>query len=137
MNTIILVSHGSLADGMKEAVNMIAGNLANYQSIGLKDGMGIEAFAKDIELLLKSTEDEHFLVVTDLKGGSPHTKTLEVIQSLNLFERTTVISGMNLALVLALSFVDLSSNEAIEHAILESRANISTLECFEDNDELL
>ena len=73
MRKIILASHGELAEGMKQSVEMIAGKQENLYAISMADGMGPQdVFMKAKECLDRDKESE-FVIITDLPGGSVNT----------------------------------------------------------------
>ncbi len=68
MRKIILASHGELAEGMKQSVEMIAGKQENLYAISMADGMGPQdVFMKAKECLDRDKESE-FVIITDLPG---------------------------------------------------------------------
>ncbi|MBC6349459.1 MULTISPECIES: PTS sugar transporter subunit IIA [Lactobacillus] len=96
---IYLLSHGKLASGMKNTIELLAGdqpNLVAFDSY-LPNGPDLTVFLQKL-----AQEKEQFIVVTDLLGGSVNRLALEKLVSNNIY----LISGMNTALVLSLVLLD-------------------------------
>ena len=103
MKYVFLVSHGELAHGMHTALTMFAGeNRDDILSVGLKNGMGADAFAEEVKKCLSVTgSDDEILLFADLVGGSPLTTAANVVAEMGLLDRTVMCGGMNLPLVLS------------------------------------
>lgn len=92
---IYLLSHGRLASGMKNTIELLAGQQSNLIAFDsyLENGPDL------IEFLQKLAKGHApFIVVTDLLGGSVNRLALEKLASKDVY----LISGMNVALVLSL-----------------------------------
>lgn len=102
MKYIVLVSHGMFAPGLHNALGMLAGeNREDILSTSLKSGMGATEFAENVRSMLSVIkEEDEILLFADLVGGSPLTVTANVLAEEGLIQRTTMIGGMNLPLVL-------------------------------------
>lgn len=95
---LILASHGNLAEGMLNSVQLLAGPQKNISAITLKPGNSIEAFAQKLSNEIKNqiNKEKHVLVLTDMFGGSPTNSALIALQNLDF----KCITGMNLPMVL-------------------------------------
>ncbi|HIW59385.1 MAG TPA: PTS fructose transporter subunit IIA [Candidatus Anaerobutyricum avicola] len=102
MKYVFLVSHGELAHGMHTALEMFSGeNREDILSVGLKNGMGADAFANQVrETLSVVKPEDEILLFADLVGGSPLTNAANVVAEMGLLEKTVMCGGMNLPLVL-------------------------------------
>lgn len=139
MNTILLVSHGTMAEGMKKAAEMIVGNKVAIETLCLYADKDISTFAVEMQEILEKykAQSESFVVLADLRGGSPYTKTLELLDTNDMLEGTTVIPGMNLPLLISLCFVhDFTDSVAIENAIHEAKENMQVFELVEEEEDL-
>ncbi len=103
MKYVFLVSHGEFAPGLHKAVNMLAGEeRGDILSTSLKNGMGADEFAENVRKALKSVgEEDELILFADIVGGSPLATAANVIAEAGLLERTKMIGGMNLPLVLS------------------------------------
>jgi len=97
---IILVSHGKLAKGMKDTVEMIAGRQDNLEAYeAYKNGTSDDSFIGDIKHSLDKDSNESAVIITDVLGGSVNN---EMTQLLKDHHNLTVLTGMNLPLVITL-----------------------------------
>ena len=108
MRYLILVSHGTFAPGLHNALGMMAGSdREDIRSTSLLDGMDVDTFRVNFAELVKdiTTEDE-IILTADIIGGSPLTTALDVLTEKGLLGKTLAIGGMNLPLVLTAAFAD-------------------------------
>ena len=103
MRYVLLVSHGEFAPGLHKAIEMLAGsNREDVLSTSLKNGMGADEFADIVRAVLKDiTEEDEIALFADIVGGSPLTTAANVIAEKGLLDRTVMVGGMNLPLVLS------------------------------------
>lgn len=103
MRYVLLVSHGEFAPGLHKAIEMLAGsNREDVLSASLKNGMGADEFADNVRAVLKDiTEEDEIALFADIVGGSPLTTAANVIAEKGLLDRTVMVGGMNLPLVLS------------------------------------
>jgi len=137
MKKILLVSHGTMAEGVCKAAKMIVGNNAYLDYQCLSEGMGIDFFRSCVsKKLMELQTAEQLIVIADLQGGSPFTTTLDVLSEQGLLEKTFVIVGMNLILVLELLLAegDLSEEE-IKSYIESARNGLQLFEMRPNDDE--
>ena len=115
MRYVILVSHGMFANGMHDAVKMLSGNESDeIRSIGLLRDMGADEFAVEFRKILPEIgPDDDLILFADIVGGSPLSTAANVIAEEGLLDKTLMIGGMNLPLVLTgvLSKDDMSFDE--------------------------
>lgn len=96
---IILASHGELAKGMKNSLEMITGmTLDNIIVFTLKTGYTTDEFKNQIENEINNNADFEYVIITDLYGASVNTSMYELI----IYKNVKIFSGMNLNLVLSL-----------------------------------
>lgn len=95
---IILASHGELANGMLNSVQLLAGPQKNIATLMLKPGNSLEAFTKELSSKIqeKAQTFDHVLVLTDLFGGSPSNSAIIAMKDLSF----QCITGMNLPMIL-------------------------------------
>ena len=108
MRYLILVSHGTFAPGLHNALGMMAGSdREDIRSTSLLDGMDVDTFRANFTELVKDITAEDAIILTaDIIGGSPLTTALDVLTEKGLLARTLAIGGMNLPLVLTAAFAD-------------------------------
>lgn len=119
MEKIVLASHGSLATGMKSALKMIACDVDNIQAYDLDTYNNPEQIHNLLSEEIKNNEDNTYIIVTDLLGGSVHIHLLDLCQ----YDNVVIVSGMNLGLVLEI-YLTQSDNliDKIDHALSSSKS---------------
>lgn len=108
MIPIIVISHGNMAQGIKETVEMIVGKQEEVYFVSLRAD-NPEQFPCDIdEILGKYTSDKEILVLADLFGGSPFlTVAAKIMKD---YPGARQVSGINLPMILECFFSRLSMN---------------------------
>ena len=97
----VLVSHGLFAQGLGNALSMLAGERDDVIAVGLENGKSAEQFAQIFaDAISKITADDEIILLGDIIGGSPLTTAKNVITGKGFMKNTTVIGGMNLPLAL-------------------------------------
>ena len=118
MKYLVMVSHGKLADGLHNALEMLVGkDRTDIRSTGLEDGMGADIYGENLRKLLADVRPEDQVVLLgDLIGGSPLTTAIGVISDMGLLPSTVIIGGMNLPVALnaALSKDDTPLEEMVQ-----------------------
>ncbi|MCD7894651.1 MAG: PTS fructose transporter subunit IIA [Erysipelotrichaceae bacterium] len=116
----VLVSHGEFADGLKEALSMLAGQRKDVIACGLKNGKSADEFAIEFAQAIDViTEDDEIVLLGDLIGGSPLTTALNVINEKGFSDKTLIIGGMNLPLALTVVLMkDTFDNDTLLEQVL-------------------
>jgi PTS system mannose-specific IIA component len=93
---IVLVSHGPLAQGMKEAAEMIVGPQEYFLAIGMEPAADLDDLRGRIEnAVAQIGGSTNALVLADLMGGSPCNASAYLAAA-----NTQVICGVNLPMML-------------------------------------
>ena len=121
MKGILLVTHGSMAQGIYESCQMIVGEKENILTLSL-DEEGVEKFRYQLEEKLIQMESmyEDVIIVTDIPNATPYNECCRYILSHQ--SSVKLLSGMNLAMVIELAIyaeIDIKS-EDLCHQVLES-----------------
>ncbi|MBE6103632.1 MAG: PTS sugar transporter subunit IIA [Erysipelotrichaceae bacterium] len=97
MQSILLISHGEMANGVKNALTMFFGkDIPQLESLALKPELGAEEFGEQIRTKLKELEsDEGTVIFADLLGGTPFNQA-----ALLLNDKTDLIVGVNLPMLM-------------------------------------
>ncbi len=100
MKYVVMVSHGDFAPGLRSAVFMMTGPKDEVLCTNLRSDMSADQFQENFRELVKpiGAEDE-VILLCDILGGSPMTKSLEVLSERNLLERSLVLTGMNMPMI--------------------------------------
>ena len=138
MKYVILVSHGTFAQGLHNALGMLVGvKKDEILSTGLLDGMSMEIFEKNFISIVKDigTEDR-IILLSDIIGGSPMTAALNILNKKG-FSKISAFGGMNLAMGMAAVLEDDTDIEKLRKIIIddgrESTAEFN-FEVSEDED---
>lgn len=139
MKYVLLVSHGTLAPGLHNALGMLAGeDREDILSLGLENGTGADEFAGKLKLKLTGvTKEDEILLLADLVGGSPLTTAANVIAELDLIDRTVMIGGMNLPLALSAVLMkdSMELSELKEMLLPEAREELKEFTVVKENEE--
>ena len=90
MKYLVLVSHGTFAEGLKSVMLMLAGEQAKeIIAVGLEDGMSAEEFAEKFAGAISHIkEEDEIILLGDLIGGSPLTNAIEQISNKGMLDKT-------------------------------------------------
>ena len=139
MRYLILVSHGTFAPGLHNALGMMAGSdREDIRSTSLLDGMDVDTFrANFTELVGDITAEDEIILTADILGGSPLTTALDVLTEKGLLGKTLAIGGMNLPLVLTAAFADADTSlEELEQELTgEAKDQIKRFDLGGDEDD--
>ena len=100
---ILIVTHGELAAGFKDAAEVIFGEVKGITTIGLHSGESVEAFGEKIyEALTGYDENELVLIFADLLSASPYNQSVLSVNKLDpkRAENVRLIAGASLPMVL-------------------------------------
>lgn len=94
MVSIVLASHGDLADGIRQTGSMVFGDQPNVATVSLLPSMGPDDFRQKVEEAVASFEDqEQVLFLVDLWGGTPFNQISGLCES---HETWAIVTGLNL-----------------------------------------
>lgn len=139
MANIILFSHGQLATGLADSCKLIIGE-NHFKVLNILLDQNIQEIKNNLDVMIQSFDDNQpVIVVTDIPGGST---TQTAIQRISDNKLLYVVTGMNLGLVMSLSFLSLSQDDEdnknkIRDAIEESQKGTYLVnDVISCNDEL-
>ena len=97
---ILLVTHGTLAEGFKDAAQLIVGEQDNFSTIGLFSEDSVDDLPERIEEAVNNFEDiDGILILADLFGASPFNASARFINTYKAMP-ANVIAGINLGMLL-------------------------------------
>lgn len=139
MKYVVLVSHGKFAEGLADALAMLAGPKEEVIACGLQNGKSADEFAVDFEsATAKITAEDEIILLGDLIGGSPLTTAMNVIAEKGLTGQTVILGGMNLPLALTVVLMKdaLDKETFIEQVLNEAHGALKEfkLEVDEEDD---
>lgn len=116
MTQIILASHGNLAKGMKDTLNMIIGDVSMVEAFSSYRDEDV-SIREAVEAVVKEKYDEgDIFILTDILGGSVNTEMMSLIKK---YPKIHVISGMNLPVVISLATQTNKISEKLLQEIIE------------------
>ena len=133
MANIILASHGELAKGMLHSASMIIGDLTKVVEVFcLYPGQNPQDYADQLRLKIENSRDA-WIILADILGGSVHT----ALSQLTAFGDVTVLSGMNLNLVLSVLLGDHDdvSEKRMAHIMDEAKTGITCRKSIDKQEE--
>lgn len=110
---VVVITHGKLSDGLKDAAEVIFGTVNNIVAVNLNPGDDLEKLAIKIKTAIQMVhKDDGVIILVDLVYASPYNQAILVINELDesLQKRIYVIGGVNLPMLL----------ETINHQILKT-----------------
>ena len=136
MQYVILVSHGKFANGLNDALSMLAGNREDILSVGLENGKSVDEFtALFTEKVKDISNDDDVILLGDIIGGSPLTNATNVLVNKGI--KTVILGGMNLPLALTTVLMkDTVSLDEIANQVLEqARMAMQEFKIVEESEE--
>jgi N-acetylgalactosamine PTS system EIIA component len=120
---LILVSHGQFAEGVKTSLEMFAGDNTKYCfALCLHDGESAEEYGNKVEHFFqkkKFKNDDEFVVLADIIGGSPLTTFLGLFSQHKYFKNSVILGGMNFSMALtALVSLEIMAKDKIAETAL-------------------
>lgn len=95
---LILISHGKMADGIKESCELIMGPQEHVHSVCLLPEEGPEDFKKKFDDEVAKFDLNDVIVFCDLMGGTPCNVVSRLIMG---GEKIHLVAGMNLPMVIS------------------------------------
>lgn len=109
---ILLLSHGGLAEGLLDSAKLFFGEIEKIQALCLQEQDSVEDFDhRIIEALNALDAGNGVITLCDLYGGSPANRCVYVIRAGHPMR---VVTGMNLAMLIELLGMRLSTEKAEE-----------------------
>ncbi|CAD5901832.1 PTS sugar transporter subunit IIA [Carnobacterium maltaromaticum] len=134
MRKYLLATHGKLASGIKDSIEIITG-MGDYFEIieAYVDGSD---YTKQISNFVNATEaSKQTVIFTDLYGGSVNQRIVLEVQN-SQKENIFVITGMNLAIVISILLCkEELTVEKVQEIILESQVQLIEVNKLADEDE--
>ena len=97
MRYLLFVSHGTLAEGMTEALRMLVGDRDDVRRVAFKDGMPLPQFREEVARVIEPFQPgDEVIVMADLVAGSPLTTTMDVLAGKLDLSTVRAVGGMNL-----------------------------------------
>ena len=140
MKYLLIVSHGTMAPGVKSVLEMLLGKRDNVLAYSMEDGVSADDFVANLKKFIEPvTPDDEVVVLGDIIGGSPLTNTLNTLTEKGLLPHTIAFGGVNLPMAISalMAIEDGLDDDALRAQVLgESAAAIKEVElAIADEDE--
>ena len=140
MKYLLIVSHGTMAPGVKSVLEMLLGKRDNVLAYSMEDGVSADDFVANLKKVIEPvTPDDEVVVLGDIIGGSPLTNTLNTLTEKGLLPHTIAFGGVNLPMAISalMAIEDGLDDDALRAQVLgESAAAIQEVElAIADEDE--
>ncbi|MGY3725568.1 PTS system, mannose-specific IIA component [Granulicatella balaenopterae] len=110
---IVIVTHGSLSEGLKSAAEVIIGGTNNMVTESLFQGDDVQALGAKITKAIEQVDQgDGVIVFTDIASASPYNQSLLAVNQLDAEKQKqiAIIAGVNLPMLL----------EGINHQLLST-----------------
>ena len=131
MSHLVLISHGTFCEHLKQSTEMIMGPQETIHAVALLPEEGPEEFQTKLQAVLDGLEE--YVILCDLAGGTPSNVAAKMLMSGASFE---LYSGMNMPMVI--SFINGEMIGAKANLVADARegiAFINDLLTADDDDE--
>ena len=122
----LIVSHGALAGGFRNALELIAGSMDNVEVIQayMEENRSVEEELAG--LLPGAGETEEWVVFTDLLGGSITNQVMRVMAELPGRSHIHVVAGINLPVIIetVLGDPELPVRELLKETVSRAREQL-------------
>lgn len=130
MLKLFLASHGHMASGMKNSIEIFCGqnnHLTVFDAYVDERNVSeqLDAFYETV------TEEDQVILLSDLYGGSVNQQMYLYLSRPN----TMLVAGVNLALVLELTALDSITQEGLERLVEQSREALKVVKAENDTAE--
>lgn len=124
----ILTGHGRFSNGLKSAIDMVAGEQPAFEIVPF-EGSEAVTFGDDLKRAITDMRaqcEEGVIVFCDLLGGTPFNQSMLASQGMDKVE---VVAGANLPMLIELimtrSFSEAGAEEMAEQAVAVGQAGVT------------
>jgi PTS system mannose-specific IIA component len=110
---VLLVTHGKLAEELRDAARTIQPELSRVVAVALEwNQTGEDARERIAQGLAEADEGDGAVILTDMFGGTPTNLTLTFLDK----DRVEIVTGVNLPMVLKCAALQRSGKSVVEVA---------------------
>jgi len=131
MQSILLISHGGMAAGVKDSLTMFFGKqLPQFETLSLTSDMGADQFGDQLkEKVNELMNDDGVIIFADLLGGTPFNQAALLVN-----DKVDLITGMNLPMIMELLATREFSQNDIDHLAAVGQQGIVNAKSLLAND---
>ncbi|OUO58857.1 hypothetical protein [Olsenella sp. An270] len=120
MTRIVLASHGRLADGMKDTLSFILGDLPNVSTICAYVDQDVSLRSQIDQTFAEFSPEDAVVVVTDIFGGSVNNEFMALLGEKDFI----LVAGMNMPTLVELVSEDEPTVEGVQSVVERGRRSI-------------
>lgn len=131
MSHLVLISHGTFCEHLKQSTEMIMGPQETIHTVALLPEEGPVEFQAKLEAVVENLDE--YVVLCDLAGGTPSNVAAKMLMTGASFE---LYSGMNMPMVI--SFINGEMIESKADLVSDAREGITFINdllAADDDDE--
>ena len=113
MTRIVLASHGRLADGMKDTLSFILGDLPNVSTICAYVDQDVSLRSQIDQAFAEFSPEDAVVVVTDIFGGSVNNEFMALLGEKDFI----LVAGMNMPTLVELVSEDAPTVEGVQSVV--------------------
>lgn len=140
---IVIGTHGSFSDGLKDSAEVIMGAVNNIETVNLNAGEDVQKLGDKIKEAVQTVnQGDGVIVLVDLVSASPYNQSVLSVSQFKeeLQEKIYIVGGVNLPMLLeTINHQMLSTpiDEIAEKLVDQGKAGISDwhISNFEDEDD--
>lgn len=122
---ILIATHGEMAKGIYDAVDMICGKQENFDYVSLNRGQDAEKFGLEVADKVKKLDNgDGVIIMVDLLGATPMNQSAMLLYN---NENIQVVTGVSLPMV-AVATMERDSiiniDELVEKVILDGKESV-------------
>lgn len=121
LRKIILASHGSLAEGMYSAAEMIVGDCSDIEIYSLSQYKHPNIIYNLVKKKIEKHLDWEYVILCDINGGSVHNQLMQLMNRKNVY----LVVGMTLSMVLELKLCkeQIDTKDLLKKIVKNSKDN--------------
>lgn len=104
MTGIVVAGHGSYADGIMSAIELIAGVPEQVQAVNFKKGEGVNELTSNMIAAIQALQSPDVILMVDILGGSPFNVAAQLLVE-HTGKNLRLVAGANLAAVVQAVFI--------------------------------
>lgn len=113
---VLICTHGNSANALLKSAEMICGKQENCQTVKFEVGEPLDKLRKELDEKITALSGS-VLCLTDLKGGTPFNKLVELLEQ---HPKIEIVTGVNIPMLLELF---ISRNQIVESKLIEKIIN--------------
>lgn len=125
----LILSHGNFCEEIIKSAEMIVGKNDSLYAVPLLTQDDLESYSLKVKNIIESFNDEPFLIIVDVMGGTPFNCAMSFLKDYNF----SIVTGLCLPMLLEVGLMDADSIKEVGEKLLEISKNAGYL--F-DNDSL-